>query len=99
MREKLNFWSLFLSILCLVSYLTIYNWTELYRLIGDISDPVAFIIVYILSLTTLILGIIGLTGKKKNLKSVLRGIVTILITFSITGFLSLLMWIQQSFLF
>ncbi len=98
MREKLNLWSFFLSIICLVSYLTMPYWIEIYRHIHMISVPDAFNIVYILSLTTLILGIIGLTGKK-NLKSVSRGIVTILITFSITGFLSLLMWIQQSFLF
>ncbi|MEF3351580.1 MULTISPECIES: hypothetical protein [unclassified Paenibacillus] len=98
MREKLNLWSFFLSIICLVSYLTVYSWAELYRLIGEISDPDAVNIVYVLSLITLILGIIGLTGKK-NLKSVSRGIVTILITFSITGLLSFLMWIQQSFLF
>lgn len=98
MREKLNLWSFFLSIICLVSYLAMPYWIEIYRLIHKISVPDAFNIVYILSLTTLILGIIGLTGKK-NLKSISRGTVTILITFSITGFLSFLMWIQQSFLF
>ncbi|GIP44756.1 hypothetical protein J45TS6_32150 [Paenibacillus sp. J45TS6] len=98
MREKINSWSFFLSIICLVSYLAMPYWIEIYRHIHMISVPDAFNIVYILSLTTLILGIIGLTGKK-NLKSISRGTVTILITFCITGFLSFLMWIQQSFLF
>ena len=98
MKEKLNLWSFFLSITCLVLYLTIGSWIEFYRLIYEISDPQAVSIVYILSLITLILGIIGLTGKK-NIKSVVRGIVTILITFCITGFLSFLMWLSGYFLF
>ncbi|WP_404455683.1 hypothetical protein LG329_08030 [Virgibacillus necropolis] len=95
MRKGINLWSFVLSLFCLVLYLTVVTWKGFAYFVIETTGTDALNIVFFLSWITLFLGIVGMIGKRDG-KLLLRGIVTVLITFGLSGMLTMIMLLNQS---
>lgn len=76
-------------------FLSVTYWKEFANFIIRVTGTDALNIIFLLSWITLFLGIIGITSKRDS-KSILRGTVTILITFGLSGMLTIMILLNKS---
>ena len=96
MNKKLNSFAFFLSLICLGLYLLAAMWQVPANIFETIVGTDLLNIVFFLSWITLMLGLIGIISPKKDY-SFVKGFTTILIAFCITGILTTMILLNESF--
>ncbi|WP_346935664.1 hypothetical protein [Clostridium sp.] len=86
MRLRLNFYSFILSLICIMLFFLSASSNSVINFTMDLLHVHPLFIVMILSIVTLILGLLGLSAAT-NWMRLFRGLLTIVITIIMTGFI------------
>ncbi|WP_367664007.1 hypothetical protein [Clostridium sp.] len=90
MKSKLNFYSFILSLICIMLFFLSISSNKVINFTMDLLHVHPLFIVMILSIVTLILGLLGLSTAT-NLMLLFRGLFTVVITIIMTGFIFFLL--------
>lgn len=86
MKSKLNFYSFILSLICIMLFFLSISSNKVINFTMDLLHVNPLFIVMILSIVTLILGLLGLSAAT-NLMLLFRGLFSVVITIIMTGFI------------
>ncbi|WP_346931344.1 hypothetical protein [Clostridium sp.] len=86
MKSKLNFYSFILSLICIMLFFLSTSSNKVINFTMDLLHVHPLFIVMILSIVTLILGLLGLSTAT-NLMLLFRGLFSVVISIIMTGFI------------
>ncbi|GAA0765231.1 hypothetical protein GCM10008908_01450 [Clostridium subterminale] len=86
MKSKLNFYSFILSLICIMLFFLSISSNKVINFTMDLLHVHPIFIVMILSIVTLIIGILGLSTSN-NLILLFRGLFSVVISIIMTGFI------------